>query len=142
MEEGTDLEQLASRRNTCEFCGKVTQLLLDQIGLTIKVVLREHLRTALQCVTAADGTSGPGALWGSTRDTLGCTAASQQFPFFFVNQLLAVLFYISPVPVSARLMAARTLSSVKDCFLISLTPHLCDSRVRKILAVFIENSHS
>ena len=23
LEEGTDLEQLASRRNTCEFCGKV-----------------------------------------------------------------------------------------------------------------------
>ena len=24
LEEGTDLEQLASRRNTCEFCGKVS----------------------------------------------------------------------------------------------------------------------
>ena len=75
-----------------------------------------------------------GTLWGALR--------LPTVSIFFVNQLLAVLFYISPVPVSARLMAARTLSSVKDCFLISLTPHLCDSRVRKILAVFIENLHS
>ena len=38
LEEGTDLEQLASRRNTCEFCGKVhicTIVHAQLFGITI-----------------------------------------------------------------------------------------------------------
>ena len=38
LEEGTDLEQLASRRNTCEFCGKVlicTIVHTQLFGITI-----------------------------------------------------------------------------------------------------------
>ena len=39
LEEGTDLEQLASRRNTCEFCGKVlicTIVHTQLFGITIE----------------------------------------------------------------------------------------------------------
>ena len=45
LEEGTDLEQLASSRNTCEFCGKVSTFLFEErhstticIGIPVLVI--------------------------------------------------------------------------------------------------------
>ena len=57
-------------------------------------------------------------------------------PTVSINQLLAVRSYISLVPVSERLMEARTLSSVKYLLLISFTPHLwlmsCQKNISRV----------